>query len=152
MSACAACAACAVLLVLCLFCACAVRERTLLLLLQLHRMTSYDHGCRVVAHCTIRTAPYCTILTAPCCDVITSHHITFATGRGTLQNGLWGIKILMIAAIAVGAFFIPNVFFAKTWAYIGLVGTSALHACCSIARGRRRRSEGGRGCGEEGEE
>merc|ERR1712166_706080 len=43
-------------------------------------------------------------------------------GRGTLQNGLWGIKILMIAAIAVGAFFIPNVFFAKTWAYIGLVG------------------------------
>ena len=43
-------------------------------------------------------------------------------GRGTLQNGLWGIKILMIVALAVGAFFIPNTFFAKAWAYIGLIG------------------------------
>lgn len=43
-------------------------------------------------------------------------------GRGTLQNGLWGIKILVIAAIAVGAFFIPNTFFQGVWAYVGLVG------------------------------
>jgi hypothetical protein len=43
-------------------------------------------------------------------------------GRGTLQNGLWGIKILIIIAFAVGAFFIPNTFFAKSWAYVGLIG------------------------------
>jgi hypothetical protein len=43
-------------------------------------------------------------------------------GRGTLQNGLWGVKVLLIAAFAAGAFFIPNLFFAKPWAVVGVIG------------------------------
>jgi len=43
-------------------------------------------------------------------------------GRGAIQNGLWGIKLMLIVAAAVGAFFIKNAFFLKAFATIGLIG------------------------------
>lgn len=42
--------------------------------------------------------------------------------RGTIQNGLWGIKLLLLAGGAAGAFFIENSFFLKAFAIIGLIG------------------------------
>lgn len=41
--------------------------------------------------------------------------------RAGLQNGLWGIKLLLLAGAMVGAFFIKNDFF-QAWGWVGLVG------------------------------
>eukprot|EP00047_Mylnosiga_fluctuans_P001711 m.221575 g.221575 ORF g.221575 m.221575 type:complete len:445 (+) comp10611_c0_seq1:107-1441(+) len=41
--------------------------------------------------------------------------------RAGLQNGMWGIKILVLAGTMVGAFFIDNTFFTG-WGWVGLVG------------------------------
>jgi len=41
--------------------------------------------------------------------------------RAGLQNGWWFIKLLLLIGGMVGAFFIPNTFFA-VWGWIGLVG------------------------------
>lgn len=44
-------------------------------------------------------------------------------GRAPIQNGFWGMKYLVVIAIAIGAFFIPNDgAFATTWMWIGLIG------------------------------
>ncbi|XP_055309644.1 probable serine incorporator isoform X2 [Sitodiplosis mosellana] len=42
--------------------------------------------------------------------------------RAGIQNGFWGIKYLIVIAIAVGAFFIPNGEFGTIWMSIGLIG------------------------------
>lgn len=42
--------------------------------------------------------------------------------RAGIQNGFWGIKYLIVIAIAVGAFFIPNGSFGTFWMWIGLIG------------------------------
>ncbi|KRT86482.1 hypothetical protein AMK59_2359 [Oryctes borbonicus] len=42
--------------------------------------------------------------------------------RAALQNGFWGIKILLIIAGIIGAFFIPQETFGKTWMYFGMIG------------------------------
>lgn len=41
--------------------------------------------------------------------------------RAGLQNGMWGIKILLLAGTMVGAFFIKNDFY-QAWGWISLVG------------------------------
>lgn len=44
-------------------------------------------------------------------------------GRAPIQNGFWGIKYVIVFAIAVGAFFIPNDGgFPTAWMWIGLLG------------------------------
>ncbi|KAE8745732.1 hypothetical protein FOCC_FOCC007528 [Frankliniella occidentalis] len=43
--------------------------------------------------------------------------------RGGIQNGFWGLKYLVVIAIAVGAFYIPeDSRFATTWLYFGMIG------------------------------
>ena len=42
--------------------------------------------------------------------------------RAGIQNGFWGIKYMIVIAIAIGAFFIPNGSFGTTWMWIGLIG------------------------------
>ncbi|XP_062617110.1 serine incorporator 1-like isoform X1 [Saccostrea cucullata] len=42
--------------------------------------------------------------------------------RSGVQNGFWAIKILVLIAICVGAFFIPRGEFGIAWMYIGLIG------------------------------
>jgi len=42
--------------------------------------------------------------------------------RAAIQNGLWFFKILVIIAIAIGAFFIPNEGFTSTWMVFGMIG------------------------------
>ncbi|XP_065054525.1 probable serine incorporator [Rhopilema esculentum] len=44
-------------------------------------------------------------------------------GRAGVQNGFWGIKLLLIIGGVVGAFFIPAAnTFSTAWMYIGLIG------------------------------
>lgn len=42
--------------------------------------------------------------------------------RAGIQNGFWGIKYLIVIAIAIGAFFIPNSGFGGFWMWVGLFG------------------------------
>lgn len=42
--------------------------------------------------------------------------------RAGIQNGFWGLKYLIVIAIAIGAFFIPNGSFGTFWMWIGLIG------------------------------
>ncbi|KAJ1523458.1 hypothetical protein ONE63_001313 [Megalurothrips usitatus] len=43
--------------------------------------------------------------------------------RAGIQNGFWGLKYLVVIAIAVGAFYIPeDSSFATTWLYFGMIG------------------------------
>lgn len=42
--------------------------------------------------------------------------------RAGIQNGFWGIKFIIVIAIAIGAFFIPNGSFGTFWMWIGLIG------------------------------
>lgn len=42
--------------------------------------------------------------------------------RAPIQNGFWGIKFIIVIAIAIGAFFIPEGSFAPTLMWIGLFG------------------------------
>lgn len=42
--------------------------------------------------------------------------------RSGIQNGFWAIKILVLIAICVGAFFIPRGEFGIAWMYVGLAG------------------------------
>ncbi|XP_070209741.1 serine incorporator 1-like [Littorina saxatilis] len=42
--------------------------------------------------------------------------------RAKIQNGFWGLKILALIGICVGAFFIPRGDFGQAWMYIGLIG------------------------------
>jgi hypothetical protein len=42
-------------------------------------------------------------------------------GRSALHNGMWMLKIILLAGIMVGAFFIGNKFFVA-WSWVGLVG------------------------------
>lgn len=42
--------------------------------------------------------------------------------RAGIQNGFWGIKYLIVIAIAIGAFFIPNGDFGTSWMWVGLIG------------------------------
>ena len=39
-----------------------------------------------------------------------------------LNFRFWGIKYLLVIGGTVGAFFIPEGYFAKTWMYFGMVG------------------------------
>jgi len=41
--------------------------------------------------------------------------------RSGIQNGFWGIKFLVVAGIAIGAFFMPSNF-AEPWMIIGMIG------------------------------
>jgi len=44
-------------------------------------------------------------------------------GRSGIQNGFWGIKILLVIGGVVGAFFIPAAnTFSTVWMYVGLIG------------------------------
>lgn len=43
-------------------------------------------------------------------------------GRAGIQNGFWGIKFIIVIAIAIGAFFIPDGSFGTFWMWIGLIG------------------------------
>lgn len=43
-------------------------------------------------------------------------------GRAGIQNGFWGIKYLIVIAIAIGSFFIPDGGFATFWMWIGMIG------------------------------
>ncbi|XP_021341166.1 probable serine incorporator isoform X2 [Mizuhopecten yessoensis] len=42
--------------------------------------------------------------------------------RSGIQNGYWSIKILILVAICVGAFFIPRGEFGQVWMVIGMIG------------------------------
>lgn len=42
--------------------------------------------------------------------------------RAKIQNGFWGIKVILLLAIAVGAFFIPAGSFGIAFYYIGMIG------------------------------
>ncbi|CAH1403319.1 unnamed protein product [Nezara viridula] len=42
--------------------------------------------------------------------------------RAGIQNGFWGIKYLLVIGGTIGAFFIPEGYFATTWMYFGMVG------------------------------
>lgn len=42
--------------------------------------------------------------------------------RAPIQNGFWGIKYLIVIAIAIGAFFIPAGQFGNIWMWVGLIG------------------------------
>lgn len=42
--------------------------------------------------------------------------------RAGIQNGFWGIKYMIVIAITVGAFFIPNGSFGTFWMWMGLIG------------------------------
>lgn len=42
--------------------------------------------------------------------------------RSGIQNGFWGIKVLIYVAAIVGAFFIPSGTFQEVWLYFGLIG------------------------------
>jgi len=42
--------------------------------------------------------------------------------RAPIQNGVWGIKFLVVIGGMIGAFFIPNGAFEQVWMYFGLVG------------------------------
>ncbi|KAI4464280.1 serine incorporator [Holotrichia oblita] len=42
--------------------------------------------------------------------------------RSGLQNGFWGIKILLIVGGVIGSFWIPQDNFGKTWMYFGMIG------------------------------
>lgn len=42
--------------------------------------------------------------------------------RAGIQNGFWGIKFIIVIAIAIGAFFIPNGSFGTFWMWVGLIG------------------------------
>lgn len=43
-------------------------------------------------------------------------------GRAPIQNGFWGLKIIVVVAIAVGAFFIRDASFGTWMMWIGMVG------------------------------
>lgn len=43
-------------------------------------------------------------------------------GRAGIQNGFWGIKYLVLIALSVGAFFIPEGSFGPTWMVFGMIG------------------------------
>uniref|UniRef100_A0A8C5EL91 Serine incorporator 2-like n=1 Tax=Gouania willdenowi TaxID=441366 RepID=A0A8C5EL91_GOUWI len=43
--------------------------------------------------------------------------------RAVLQNGVWFLKFLVLLAITVGAFYIPDGTFHTVWFYIGMVGS-----------------------------
>ncbi|XP_066530038.1 serine incorporator 2 [Hoplias malabaricus] len=43
--------------------------------------------------------------------------------RASIQNGFWFFKFLILVAITVGAFFIPDGTFNKVWYYFGVVGS-----------------------------
>lgn len=47
---------------------------------------------------------------------------TSQDGRAGLQNGFWGIKLLLIVGLSTAAFFMPNHFFSGPMGYIGLIG------------------------------
>ena len=42
--------------------------------------------------------------------------------RSHLQNGFWGLKVLILMGGTVGSFFIPHGSFGPTWMYFGLAG------------------------------
>lgn len=42
--------------------------------------------------------------------------------RAGIQNGFWAIKYMIVIAIAIGAFFIPNGGFGTFWMWVGLIG------------------------------
>lgn len=42
--------------------------------------------------------------------------------RAPIQNGVWGIKFLLVIGGMIGAFFIPNGAFEQVWMYFGLIG------------------------------
>lgn len=42
--------------------------------------------------------------------------------RSGIQNGFWGIKVLIFIGAIVGAFFIPDGKFTEVWLYFGLIG------------------------------
>jgi hypothetical protein len=42
--------------------------------------------------------------------------------RAKIQNGFWGFKLITLAGLATGAFFIPNNGFAQAFMVIGLIG------------------------------
>jgi len=42
--------------------------------------------------------------------------------RAGIQNGVWGIKFLLVIGGMIGAFFIPNGAFEQVWMYFGLIG------------------------------
>ncbi|XP_069106278.1 serine incorporator 3-like isoform X2 [Argopecten irradians] len=42
--------------------------------------------------------------------------------RAGIQNGFWAIKLLIVVAICVGAFFIPRGEFGQVWMVIGMIG------------------------------
>lgn len=42
--------------------------------------------------------------------------------RSGIQNGFWGIKVLIFIGAIVGAFFIPDGKFTEVWMYFGLIG------------------------------
>lgn len=42
--------------------------------------------------------------------------------RAAIQNGVWGIKFLIVIGGMIGAFFIPNGAFEQVWMYFGLIG------------------------------
>ncbi|XP_070496422.1 serine incorporator 1 isoform X2 [Chironomus tepperi] len=43
-------------------------------------------------------------------------------GRAAIQNGFWGLKFLIVIAIAIGAFFIQDASFGSWMMWIGLIG------------------------------
>ncbi|XP_075236771.1 putative serine incorporator isoform X2 [Lycorma delicatula] len=42
--------------------------------------------------------------------------------RAGIQNGFWGLKFLIVIAMMIGAFFIPEGTFSPTWMYFGMAG------------------------------
>lgn len=42
--------------------------------------------------------------------------------RAPIQNGFWGIKYVIVVAIAIGAFFIPAGGLSTAWMWVGMIG------------------------------
>lgn len=49
--------------------------------------------------------------------------------RAKIQNGFWGLKLMALGGLIVGAFFIPNDGFAQALMVVGLIGGFLVSDC-----------------------
>jgi len=55
-------------------------------------------------------------------SVLTIYVKTSKDPRGKFHNGFWFIKLLMLLALSIAAFYIPHGEFSRVWYYFGLIG------------------------------
>jgi len=56
-------------------------------------------------------------------SVLTIRVLTSKDPRAKFHNGFWLVKLLMIVALCIGAFYIPRGEFGNVWYYFGLIGS-----------------------------